>query len=363
MRVAVVSVVLAACARPPTVALELAVQPTAIAFRGAGEAAWRGVAERAHSERSAIYDIPDEDGTLAIACTWPDGTVQVEELLATAGDFGSAFYAQLEPWPRLACGPAAPPTALVAGNMIQGGEVYIGSAEFEGYGQWGFAGPVTAGVHDLVAISGSTVLVRHDQAMLSSYDEPLIDITQGIGLDVEYLYGSDDVLAGEMTTTLVTVNGTRLDVNSPYLGEAYVVPSTELEPGDTQIVTATFGAEEALFVPPVPTEGLDGLVPPAVASAIQLDPTKLTADLSPIALDGAVGAVRVAYYNLDTPDLGLVLAATATASWLARYSPRLAIDTSFPGYHWAIGANPSFEVIALGRAPAALLATYLAVTL
>ena len=201
MRFAGASVLLAACAEPSTVALQLQVQPDAIVFRRDGDTTWTPVPEISHSERAAIYAVPDEDGTLAIACTWPDGTVQLEELLATAGEFGSAFYAPLLPWPQLGrafysttqlplldCGPAHPPIALVAGTMVQGGEVFIGSNEFlSSSNEWAFAGPVTSGVHDVVAYNGDSVLVRHDQTMLSSYAEPTIDITQGSALELESL--------------------------------------------------------------------------------------------------------------------------------------------------------------------------------
>src|SRR5580704_6695006 len=236
MRIAVACALIAGCSNTPTLAIQLATQPSAISFRpDRGE--WATVPEISQSLRASTYEIPDVDGTIAIACKQTGGTFQVEELYATAAELTTELYAPIVPWPQLDCAPTQTgPLVQITGSAADGGQLYIGDNEFQIYDASSFVATTTVGVHDLVVANNDYVLIRHDQPIEMPYIEPTIDLhAQGVGtgsLLLQDAFGD----GFQVSTVLVTVNGTRAELPPSAMEAATYVPAELLEPGDTQFV-------------------------------------------------------------------------------------------------------------------------------
>jgi hypothetical protein len=374
MRIAVACAIAAGCSSTPTVELVLQAQPETVSFKPDG-ADWTTVDLLTRSDRSATYAIPDEDGTIAVACTQPNGLEQVEELFATAADYQLELYSYLAPWPQLNCTPPETgPRVEITGTIDEGGVAWAGSATFFGVGPWQFEGSVTQGVHDLVVWSLTTVLIRHDQVMFEPVDEGSISLADD-GLSVgtvmldqyvdtdEYIYCGSDGMSACITTQLITANGT-----TATLGEgndvAYYFPSEVLEPGDRQAVTL-FGRyqppnppELAAFIDPnQPLTSFGQQMDIAPPSNFAFSSDEVSVDYGNVIVDLPITDFRVQY---ATPDVSL--AATATAGWRMKHGSHVTFDTSFPGFRWPIVpglAEHAFTVADRGSATIVLEATSL----
>jgi hypothetical protein len=318
---------------PPTVTLSLPVQASIVEFRPDG-GAWVAAAELSRSERSAIYQLPNADGVLAVACIRPDQTFQVEELFSTASDLGKEIYAPFDAWPQLGCiPPASGPLVDVSGRSVNGGQIYIGSAQASGADEFYFKLPVTTGTHDLIAIGtvngGLGVLVRHDQPIFDAFTEPDIDVGDD-GSSFAVLPVAIDAEA--VTTELDTQNGTQLILRNADPSNVQTVPPDQLADGDIETLTIAdeglgFLQTATVFLntgttPPV---GLDEPSPDVAfrTDAIEADWASLPQQLTTVRVEYAAAAG--------------ILAATATVDWIGgHHAHGLAFDASFPGFEWPL---------------------------
>jgi hypothetical protein len=358
MRIAVACALIAGCSDTPTLAIQLATQPSAISFRpDRGE--WTTVPQIAESLRLATYELPEVDGTIAIACKRADGSFQVEELSATAAELTSELYAPVVPWPQLDC---APPTgsALVqiTGSAVGGAQLYIGDQMIQLDESSSFVTETTIGVHDVVVANNEYVLIRHDQPMLMPYIEPTIDV-QAQGSAISTMNLADSVGDGfQLTTFLVTVNGTQAQLPRSPDSIAFFVPAELLAPGDTQVVAidegtdTQFGSTDSFFSaafvdPNLFTTSLVGTLDPPAGATFGSD---VSVDFSDADLDPMLTDYRVEYSTQEGS-----LAATATAGWIASHGDNVVFDSSFPDFAWPIGTDAEREFTIAQRGSAILL--------
>ncbi len=308
MRLAIACALIAGCSDTPTLAIQLATQPYTIAFRPDG-GEWTSVPEIAQSLRASTYEIPEVDGTIAIACKQTDGTFQVEELSATAAELASELYATLEPWPQLDCTPPMGSALVeISGSAVNGGgQLYIGDQEFQIDGDSSFQVAATIGVHDLVVVGQSSVLIRHDQPIEMPYVEPTIDVdAQGVSVGTLTLIDARGGGFVDVYTELITVNGTRLVGPNAIFSrdqQADYFPSELLEPGDIQVVVADefpstgFGDPDrffsrALVDPNQPNVPYLDMLDAPVGATFGSD---VSVDFSDVDFDAVITAFRVEY--------------------------------------------------------------------
>jgi len=346
MRIVVACALIAGCSSASTLPLSVATQPLAIAFLPADSATWTAIDQVAHSDRAAQYEIPDVDGTIAIACERADASVQVEELSATADELAGELYAPLVPWPQLACTPKPTgPLVQVTGTMVQGGQIEIGDFDGEYQPDIMFAIPVTAGIHDLVAIGQTDVLIRHDESYFEPITETPIDFGAGL------TQGTMDVrppLSVGVTTTLTTVNGTHATLPPDQTEAARYVPPELLEPGDVQTIHVIEDVEQGAFaeafVQPgasLPPDELFTLAYPTLAT---IDSDAISADFHGVDPGPSVTSYRVAYANQDAS-----LAATATQGWVRKHGTVVTFDGMFPGFRWPVLPGASKHEITIAH--------------
>ena len=327
------AVVSGACAAPaPTLTIGVTVQPNVVAFRPAG-GDWAEADEVAHSLTSVTYSFPSTDGTLAVACSGADGVFQVEELAATESEFAGELYAAFQSWPQVDCPPAENgPLVQVFGEMLQGGTIYIGPVTTDGYSQWLYRAEVPQGVHDIVAIGQSQVLVRHDQPMFDTVPENTIDLG-AYGSNLDFLPIETGSLGPPETveTELLTVNGTYVVLYDPS-EDATIIPLTQLETGDVETVFAA-------------TEDVDGNTRELTVLVNGAEPE--TYDYNLPADDVAfAGSAIAATFDVSAAPFSTVrlaystgsgsLAITATPGWLAGHGSQLAFDATMPEFHWPL---------------------------
>ena len=351
MRIAVAFALVAGCSGTPTLPFSLATQPLATAFKPLG-GDWTTIEQVSHSERAGLYEIPSVDGTIAVACRRTDGSVQVEELFATAAELASELYAPLVPWPQLDCTPPpSGPEVQITGTMVQGGQVAIGDFDEQYAPGESFAIPVTAGLHDLVAVGQAEVLIRHDE----SYEQPVaevpVDFAAGLTL------GSVDVQAplggGSVETTLSTVNGTKITLPPTYTAAATYVPPELLEPGDVQTIHVlediqSYGLAQAFVLPALVSPELITLGYPAGAA---FGTDAVLVDFSAADVGESVSDYRVQYTSHDA-----ALAATATAGWVSEHGKVVEFDPSFPEFRWPVlPGEPRHELAIMQRSATVVL--------
>jgi len=320
----------------PQLTLGLAIQPSVVAFRADG-GRWFELPQIAHSAAATTYELPNEDGVLAVACVAADGTFDVEELFATAAELPAILYAPFAAWPQLACRPSPPDDQLVevSGNVMQGGSVQVGDATFFGADDWTFHGGVPAGTHDLVALGQSTVMIRHDQPMNRPYQESDIDLASGSAIgSIPLVDSTGEPVQGELVTELETVNGTDVMLQSA-TSSAFVVPPAQLEQGDVETVTLYPGAG---FIATVLVSS--GVAPPIPYVVAPPNPTfgsdAISADWGADA-PGAFTTMRVAYITQDG-----VLAASESAGWAnAHDTSEVVFDETVPEFRWPIQPTAS----------------------
>ncbi len=330
---------LAACSQAPTLTIGVATNPLAFAFRPDG-GDWQQATELSRSELQAIYEIPDASGTIAVACTQPNGSVQVEELYATEPDLANELYGPILPWPQLDC---TPPTTSdrhveLSGSMLQGGYVYVDDDVINGTGEWQFNAGVTAGVHDIVATNSVVMVILHDETVETALVMPTIDLSNGLDLGSIEI-GEADGEPCSATTELTTVHGTRVVTNNDVsFGGASFAPSEALEPGDVQLVHLV----DPQLDPSIATQAY--VVPNMELGSVVIDQPEapvgatfgsddVSVDFSQVAFTSEPTELRVKY---ATPTV--TLAATSTAAWTYQHAPytRIELDESFPGFNWPI---------------------------
>jgi hypothetical protein len=230
----------------------------------------------------------------------------------------------------------------ITGGMEEGGQVFVGDQRFEGAGPWTFDGSVSAGVHDVVAVGQSEVLIRHDQAMLMAFDAQPIDVSTGLTLGSVVL--ENDITAfSSVETELVTVNGTRVVLASAFDSASYV-PAEELELGDVEVVR--------LGIPNAPFAS-QALVDPNRFQGLALDPLPgptgeafggdaVSVDFRAAGFPSFPDEFRVEYSTQDGS-----LAATATRGWIAAHARTLAFDPTLPGFRWPIAPGASAHVFTI----------------
>lgn len=353
--------------------LVLQTQPDTVSFKPDG-ADWTTVELITQSDRSATYAIPDEDGTIAVACKQPNGVEQVEELFATAADYQLELYAYLAPWPQLNCTPPETgPRVEIAGTVDEGGNVWAGSAAFAGVGPWIFHGTVTQGVHDLVVYSQTTALIRHDQVMFEPIDEGAISLADdGLAIGAmmldHYVNLDDfnDCAFDPCFTQLVTANGTTATVGAGN-DVAFYFPSEILDPGDREAVILLGGYQPpnppllaAFLDPNQPMMGYGPIVPPIGLDApanFEFSSDDVSVDYGNVIVNLPITDFRVQYATQDVS-----LAATATAGWRTKHGSHVAFDTTFPDFRWPVSpsaAEHAFTVTDRGSAGIVLEATSL----
>ena len=341
MRIAVACALVAGCSSTSTLPLSITAQPLAMAFLPADSDEWITIDQTAHSERAALYDVPDVDGTIAIACQRLDGPVQVEELFATADELAGELYASLVPWPQLDCTPEPTgPLVQVTGTMVQGGQIAIDAFEGQYQPNGMFVIPVTAGIHDLVAIGQADVLIRHDESYVEPVTETPIDFGAGLTL------GSMDVVSPlgslAVTTSLSTVNGTHVTLPPTDTAAATYVPPELLEPGDVQTIISLEDQElndqgqilayAEAFVAPGANFTMEPLFVLSYPEHATLGTDAISVDFSGVqAANVNVTEYRVVYSNQDA-----LVAATATAGWVHKHGTLVTFDTTFPGFRWPV---------------------------
>jgi hypothetical protein len=359
MRIAVACALIAGCSDTPTVAIQLVTQPSTISFRP-DRGDWTTVPEIARSLRSSTYEIPEQDGTIAIACKRADGSFHVEELSATAAELTSELYAPVVPWPQLDCAqPTGSGFVEVSGSALDGGVLYIGDMQFPFSEDSSYLAEATIGVHDVVVANSEFALIRHDQPMLMPYVEPTIALqAQGVGVGSLML---EDELGDSLgaTSLLVTVNGTRAQLPPASFGAATVVPAELLEPGDTQVVVTSeqptgFGAlgtfaSEAFIDPNQFNASVVAILDVPDGATFGSD---VSVDFSNVNFDAAITDFRVEY----STQAG-ALAATATAGWIASHTESVAFDSSFPDFAGPIGpdADQIFSILQRGSGAGVVL--------
>lgn len=328
----------AACSQAPTLTIGVAAEPLAFAFRPDG-GDWQLATELSHSELQAIYEIPDASGTIAVACTQPNGVVQVEELYATEPDLVGELYGALLPWPQLACTPPVTTDRFVqvSGSMLQGGNVYIGDETIHGDGEWQFISSVTAGVHDIVATNNVVIEVRHDQTVETPLVMSTIDLSDGLDLGTIQI-GEADGEPCAATTELTTVHGTQMVTTNDLTIGASFAPAEALETGDVQLVRVldpNFDPTIATraFVAPNTAQGSVLIEQPEAPLGATFGSDDISADFGLVAFTSPPTDLRVKYTTQT-----VVLAATATAAWAYQHAPysRVEFDDAFPDFNWPI---------------------------
>lgn len=344
----------AGCSGTPTLPFSLATQPLATAFKPLG-GAWTTIDQVSHSERAALYEIPAVDGTIAIACRRTDGTVQVEELFATADELSSELYAPLVPWPQLDCTPMpSGPMVQIIGEVVQGAQVYID--DFQGSAMSGepFVVRVPAGLHDLVAVGQAEVVVRHDESYELPITEELIDLDAGLTLGTLTVVTPFD--GQNIATILTTVNGTVVKIPPTRTPTAEYVPPELLEPGDTQfirVIEDPQGVESCelpgtaiacAFVSPTANLPDAMLFELSYPTQVPVGSDALSADFDELRVNGSLTDYRVAYASQ-----GAALAATATVGWIRAHGAHVEFDSSFPGFQWPVLPDDSEHTVAIAQ--------------
>ncbi|HEX4452222.1 MAG TPA: hypothetical protein VH143_15200 [Kofleriaceae bacterium] len=327
----------AACSQAPTLTIGVATNPLAFAFRPDG-GEWQQATLLSISEKSQIFEVPAQDGTIAVACTRPDGTFQVEELLATAADLETELYGALLPWPQLDCAlRSTVPRVEVSGSMVQAGTVYIGDRKVNGDGEWQFNTAVTGGAHDVVAFDlNGTVFIDRGVAVDAPTRLPTIDTSNGI--DTTEVELDPTVAFSVVETILTTANGTRVDLNET----ALFIPSEALDPGDSQILhvvalTPSGVIAQAYALATDETQGL-ALQFLDLPTGATFGTDDVSVDFSDVEFTRLPTEIRLQY----STDAG-TLAVTATSAWLYEHgrATTFAFDETFPGFSWPIEPSAS----------------------
>jgi hypothetical protein len=337
----------------------IAAEPLAFEFKPDG-GDWQVATLLSRSELQAIYEIPQASGTIAIACRRSDGGVQVEELLATAGDLDDELYGPILPWPQLDCSTSSSATLTqMSGEMLEGGQIYIGNQAFDGQGSpWYFTGDVSPGVYDVVAIGQTQVYILHDRTIVQPTTLPDIDLNNGLDTGTEDIGAVDVVFTIE--TELTTLHGTQVTIPPTEFGDPVYIPAEELETGDVELVhvieepTDPNIASQMFVVPSEQSLNFQELEAP-VGAAFGSD--DVSTDLSGATLPVGFTELRLEYSTQST-----ALAVTATSSWIYEHSPSntLAFDESFPEFSWPVAPSASnHELLAQQRSATLELQTAL----
>jgi hypothetical protein len=338
-RVRFALLLLAACSQAPTLTIGVATNPLAFAFRPDG-GDWQQATLLSISETASIFEVPAQEGTIAVACTRPDGTFQVEELLAIATDFDAQLYGPLSPWPQLDCSPLpTEPREQITGSMVQAGSVFIGDRMVGSGGEsWLFDTAVTAGAHDVVAFDDlkATVLIDHGVTVDAPTQLPTIDLSNGIDTTVVELDPS--VAFSLVETILTTVNGTRADL----VDSALFIPTEALVAGDTQVVHIVALTQPGIIAQAyaLATDETQGLALQFldIPTGATFGTGDVSVDFSGVDFTRLPTELRVQYSTGDG-----TLAVTATSAWLYEHdkATTFSFDESFPGFSWPIVPSAS----------------------
>lgn len=101
-------------------------------------------------------------------------------------------------------GPPPPPGSQISGHMVQAGDVFMDGRASSTTAEWDFVLDVEPGTHDLIAIDGTSALIRRGLSITGDTTLPTIDVeVEGDGLvGVPYLL--DGVEPGDTVTPQVT---------------------------------------------------------------------------------------------------------------------------------------------------------------
>jgi hypothetical protein len=334
-RVRFALLLLAACSQAPTLTIGVATNPLAFAFRPDG-GDWQQATELSRSELQAIYEIPDASGTIAIACTQPNGAVQVEELSANESELASELYGPL-PWPQLACTKPLRASTEVVGSMLQAGTVYIGDEAVTGDGEWQFNASANPGVHDVVALSTSNVvLITHDVTMIEPTTLPTIDLDDGVDVEAFSLVPPDNANFALQcpTSVLDTVHGTHVVASN----SSFFIPSDQLETGDVDYIsviafTGDLNLQMQSFLFPSSNLGISVIEPLELPTGEIFSSDSVSVDLDNVVFPQLPTDIRVVYNTQ-----AVSLAITETSNWFFDHSPTTSVtfDESFPGFAWPL---------------------------
>jgi hypothetical protein len=327
-------VLLAACSQAPTLTIGVATNPLAFAFRPDG-GDWQDATLLSTSELQAIYEIPDARGTIAIACTRPDGSIQVEELSANEDELAAELYGPL-PWPQLACAKSLPESAQVIGSMLQAGSVYIGDEAVAGLGEWQFNASAYPGVHDVVALGdGNVVLIDHDVTMIDATTLPTIDLDNGLDVDVVSLTPSPAFALLCATSVLDTAHGTHAAAPN----STFFMPSEQLEPGDVNYISVIpfsgdLNVQMEVFVFPSAGDPDLTVEPIELPTGFTFGIDSVSVDLANVVFPQEPSDIRVAY---TTPNVSLAITTTSSYFFEQTSATTIAFDQSFPAFAWPLG--------------------------
>lgn len=157
--------------------------------------------------------------------------LEVEELRRTFSDGPNAsivcFYSGFKPNTT---------AVFLTGRMMQAGEISFGAYDTSTTGPWDFSLAVDPGIHDLIAVNPTSILLRRDQSITTSGTVPTVDLVQD-GASLELRPFTVNSQPAEIVTSalyLTTANefaaldGTDTNLRAP--------PSALLLPGDVEEV-------------------------------------------------------------------------------------------------------------------------------